>query len=213
MTRIGQNKVIKILICVLIISIVSVGIYVVINAISPAKQLGIDSTDTDIAKVDLARVGNITITSMDLASFRIIDQLNQVYSEYYNTDQVYIPKSDEELLNDLIENAVLYFEAERQGLIISDDAVNKYIDSMKTYYAENKDSDVISMLREYTRGKGMILNEYLDASKPIYKQQLSIGNLRAKYVPVVTTLAEEAEKWEQAKNDIVAQYQSEIFIY
>jgi hypothetical protein len=72
MIRIGQNKVIKILICVLIISIASVGIYLVINAISPVKQLGIDSTDTDIAKVDLAKVGNITITSIDLASFRII---------------------------------------------------------------------------------------------------------------------------------------------
>lgn len=103
-------------------------------------------------------------------------------------------------------------EAEKQGLVVSDEEVDQYLDTLKTYFANSKDADVISLLREFVSGKGMTLNDYIDALKPRYKQQMSFGQLKAKYITDTKTVEEYELKLNQFKANLVSQYQSEITI-
>ena len=200
----------RILVLVIIVFILSMSAFIVVNAISPAKQLGINSTSTGNLTKELAVVGNYVITAQDVVNYKNTLQLQNIYIEMVGTKVAPAALDEAGILNHLIENDILYLEAEKQGLIVTDTKVDEYLTSMKEYYAKSKDTPEIALIRDFASGKGMSLNDYLYANKSVYKMLLSIGQLRSKYLVGITAYQQQIEKWDQVKADLFQLYASDI---
>jgi hypothetical protein len=205
-------KRVKFIICILVLISLVVTVYIASNAISRAKQIGIDAKNSTVEKIDLASVDGIIITSIDVENYRNYEMILKLYYESADSSYTFTEKTDQEILNHLIENAVLYLEAEKQGLVVSDRDVDNFTEQTKEDIIKADDQQLTDMMKEYLSGKGLTMNEYIDNNKLMYKQLLSIGVLRGKYVVNITSSDARIEEWNNIKKELMTQYQSVIII-
>lgn len=105
----------------------------------------------------------IPITSLDgkaaVASYNgkfltreILDH-NRFNYEFYGADA----GSDMELINRIIENMILLEEAKRQGIVVTEEDIDAYMDSQKRAYAIPEGKEQVDA---YLQAMGMTLDEY-----------------------------------------------------
>ena len=197
---------------ILILSIVAS--YGVVNAVSKARQLGLESKKINSSSTakDLAKVGSVKINAKDVENYKINMKLQQAYIEISGASEVVPQMTDKEVLDKLIENAALYLEAEKLGLVVPEKTVNDYIASMKKAFIVDKSKE-LNLLRDYVDGLGITLNEYIDNIKPLYIKLMSVGRLRSVLVGESNSLDESVSKWNDVKKEIAQKYQSQVELY
>lgn len=201
-----------IIVMILILSIVAS--YGVVNAVSKARQLGLESKKINSSSTakDLAKVGSVKINAKDVENYKINMKLQQAYIEISGASEVVPQMTDKEVLDKLIENAALYLEAEKLGLVVPEKTVNDYIASMKKAFIVDKSKE-LNLLRDYVDGLGITLNEYIDNIKPLYIKLMSVGRLRSVLVGESNSLDESVSKWNDVKKEIAQKYQSQVELY
>lgn len=185
---------------------------VVINAISVAEQLGNKQSALTTDSTVLAVVGGYQITRFDFEKYRIIHQfMIEIAKTGYDEEYVIAELSDEEIIAKLIENKLLFIEAEKNGLIVSDEKIHDYINEL-IKVIDSTDSKDVSVLKDYIRGQDMTIDEYFNSYFDTYKEQMSIGKLRFNALGRIEDMKEATVKWEQYKKELVQNNQSIIKI-
>lgn len=195
------------------------------NNISKLKN---DST------VVVAKVGDMEITKRDVKTQMLFkkfqnDILNENTSELQSNNNTLSTQSvtKEDVLNDLINNDILYEEAQKEGLSISYDEAKKFMEntrdtmnaiiSGKLKCANQKEAiDDINNFKEYIKGLGMSEDEYWNQSIKDYQRVLTVAKLKNK---IISTMPENDRKdidkinkyFDQYKNTLRNSYKVEIF--
>ena len=201
---------------IVFVIIVSTATYVAINAAnsaSTAKQIGhsisevIDKTEEKI----VAKVGKHEITNRDIEMYKMSLMFYRLYLNLANPEAEVEDMTVDQIIQDLANNFILYSEAEKLGLVVSDDMVNSYIENQKKLFNE-VDPDEATLFENFAKGLGLSINQYYDLLTPVYKRELSIGNLRAKYIAEDMTFDQQVLVWQQKRESIISQNQSMIEI-
>lgn len=86
--------------------------------------------------------------------------------------------TDEQLLNMLAEQQVLFDEAKRRGLTATNAEIDYAIDVAKAALQEPYQSEVRSFLNSYIEQLGITEDQYWENVRPEYEKSLSIGKLQ-----------------------------------
>ena len=121
--------------------------------------------------------------------------------------------TDMELLDQLIENELVLYEAKNQGIVVTEQEVNEYAEQTKETMAEANDPILNQIKEEYAKRLGVTAEEYFTHPKTLTQYELlltsnkffmelySEGILNDQYTP------------EQYKVDLHEKYSDKIKVY
>jgi hypothetical protein len=198
---------------VLIISfVVAIFCYASIELASYIQQLNNFYPNLAADNHVVATVDQFCITRHDVELYKMNEQISiTINSLFIKTEKRNPLLNKKAILKDLIEEHVLYLEAQKRGLVASDDAVNQYVSTEKAYF-EDLDIKELAVYRDLLDRQGLTADQYYDSMKPRYKAVISIGNLKVAILRG-SSWDERTEAWDQYRSDIMKQYQSLIHIY
>lgn len=203
-----------ILACSIVFVIVATSVvYISISAASAAKQIGQNISEKIESMEDqvIAKVGSHEITNIDVETYKNSLLFLRLFVNLVNPDAEVEDMTEGQIIQDLANNYILYSEAEKMELVVSDVVVNNYIEEQKRLF-KKIDPEEAALIENFANGLGLTMDQYFDSLAPIYKRQLSIGNLRAKYVTEDMTFDEQVSIWQQERENIISQNQSMIEI-
>ena len=117
---------------------------------------------------DLAQAGDIKITT---SKVKYLKELNGAFG---------VEKSEMEIISQLILEELLLKEAEKVGVVISDEEVRHYMDEVRANMPNDKVGYDTFML--FIRNSGWTEDEYWIKSFPVYKKAYTIGKFRNFYL-------------------------------
>lgn len=116
----------------------------------------------------LAQAGDIKITT---SKVKYLKELNSAFG---------VEKSEMEIISQLILEELLLKEAEKVGVVISDEEVRQYMDEVRVNMPNDKVGYDTFML--FIRNSGWTEDEYWIKSFPVYKKAYTIGKFRNFYL-------------------------------
>jgi hypothetical protein len=183
------------------------------ESITFARQLGINYKELKNDQTILATVDKIGITRLEVEQGKIREQFTMEMAKTgFDTEYENPMLTDEAVLQHLIENYVLFLEAKKKDLVISDREVQAYIDTEKAGMKDLNSKD-IQVMRDYACGRGMTMDQFLDSFFADYREQFSIGYLRESILRGITDAEARTSAWDQYKADLIQQYQPVIVTY
>lgn len=186
--------------------------------------------------VIIAKVGNTKITKEDIEMQILFNKfqkevLNRKLSELQNSNLninsfLSVDVSRKDILNKLIDEAILYEEAQRQGLNVTYDDAKKFMENTRYIMnaiakgelkCENQKEamEEIYNFKAYIKGLGMSEDEYWNEIIVYYQKILSIGNLKNKIISPMSEkdkndINKVNEFFEKYKNELRKKYKIEI---
>lgn len=129
-----------------------------------------------------------------------------------------VKKTDTNVLNDLIENRILYLEAQMQGVSISYDGAKKIMEAERkmmldavTGKVKYSNMDEVKSqyedLQQYIKGLGMTEDQYWTSTIPQYQESASIANLKKK---IISSMSSEDRKNFNTADAYFNQYYKDI---
>lgn len=85
-------------------------------------------------------------------------------------------RSDQELLNQIIERHLLYQEATKKNISISNEQIEKALQESK--YTLNRAPELYKKMLQYWEGLGMTEDQYWEYTKPVYEKSLMCGEYK-----------------------------------
>jgi hypothetical protein len=194
----------------LIVSISIIGIGSIVIASSPYTQIGFELKKIGNNDTVLASVNGLIITQNDVdktrAGLLVMEEISK-----QTGDNIKFLKSDEEIIDSLIEKRILYLKSIEEGANISGDDLSQYLQKTIELLQNASSNDIgAQAAKEYASGLGLSIEEYINNNAFVYEIQLSNNSLRLKYVGDIDNIEEADLKWNIISADIIAQYSSKV---
>lgn len=180
------------------------------TASTPYKMLGAEFKQTVEDESVLANVGGTAITQHQVNTIKYGMKIMEAISQQTNNNNQFIV-SDQEILNHLIEQRILFLQAVEEGVEITGDELDRYLESYKEVFSNASSDDVSAKAaRDYAAGQDMSIEEYIDSLRPIYEIELSASALKALYVKDIQDKEEAERKWNQIRTKIIEERQGDV---
>lgn len=167
-----MNKEVFFAILVCVIAALSITIAVTANFESKAGE----EAGQTIHNIQSAYSGDVIVMTVNGTSFS--EKEFQIYKSTMSNAQT--SYTDEQLLDRLARQQVLFDEAKRRGLTATEAEIDEAINMAKDILQQSDQSENRAFLKSYIKQLGMSEDEYWASIRPAYKKSLSIGNLQDK---------------------------------
>ena len=113
--------------------------------------------------------------------------------------------SDDELLQRLIEQQLLFGEAKSRGLSVSDMEISEAIASVRDMLVDESNTEARSFIEAYIAEHGITEEEYWESIRPAYERSLAIAKLQNELAQEVGTVEISSEDFEAYYSDFTAE--------
>lgn len=118
--------------------------------------------------------------------------------------------SDEHILNEIAKEKLMYEEAQKRGLVVSDDKVKQMMNEVKEKTYKTKDEKRLAPHKKINEGLGIKEDEYWNDKETFeaYKRMLSVAKLR---VQIISQMEIPAEKRFEPETALMIEEEIERF--
>jgi hypothetical protein len=154
------------------------------------------NTDEDTV---IAKFGNLTITRNDI----------DYYKEFYSLNGE--EKTDDAIIDSILLKTLLYEEAKKTGMEVSDDDVKENMEKVRNSILNNEEAHIDFL--NFIKASGMTEDEYWENSFFVYKRAYSISNYKKNYLkPMLREKYKNLSnaEFEEAFNNYYKEYEDEL---